>query len=133
MDRGRNGRGLAQEARGAGRRIPIAGQGANRARPVGGADPQPRSGDSRAPNCQMLGPVLASAAQGARAVEAAHGPPSPVRHARRSRRGCPNSLSQITAPGIGVAKEPSPWREMPDAVQALLAPGHPRVAMQGLP
>ena len=42
-----------QEARGAGRRIPIAGKGADRARPVRSADPQPRSGDRRAAGHQM--------------------------------------------------------------------------------
>ena len=122
-----------QETCGAGRRIPIAGKGADRARPVGSADPQPRSGDRRAPNGQMLGPVLAPAAQRTRTVEAAHGPPGSIRHARRGRRGCPNGLAQIAVPGVGVAEDPSPWREISAAIQAPLAPGYPRVSQASHP
>ena len=103
MDRGRDEGGLAQEPFGTGRRLPIAGQGTYWARPVDGADPDPRRGDNRAPNSQVLGAVLAPATQGSSPVEAGHGLPGTVSHARGRPGDRPHRLPQRTVPSISIA------------------------------
>ena len=65
--------------------------------------------------------------EGASSVEAGHELLRPIGHARRRPGDSSHRFSHRAVPSVRVAQDPSPGREVPDSIQAFLAPSDPGV------